>query len=345
MLLLRGQSGFPSIHLPTAGRRDWTESDIRTARRRSRGFALSAYHDHREILALSLGRRNRYHRLFDRGGNESFRCPACVRLSSGAWDFSALFFVALGQATVQTTYTYLGYYNVCYLGGEVREPERNIPRSIFISIIGIAILYLAMQFSILGAVPWKEASQSEYIVSLFVERIFGTGAANVATVTILWIAFASLFAAMLGYSRVPYAAATDGTFFSVFARLHEKKHFPHLSLLALGGAALVFSVTFKLTDAIKALLAMRILVQFMGQAVGVMILRKRWPADRFPFKMWLYPLPAVLALIFWAFVFLSTGETFVLGAFVSIFLGVVAFFLRARYLKEWPFVSEKVVSR
>ena len=145
---------------------------------------------------------------------------------------------------------------------------------------------------------------------------------------------------MLGYSRVPYAAAVEGTFFSPFARLHPKKNFPHVSLLALGVAAFVFSVTFKLTDAIKALLAMRILIQFMGQSVGVMLLRKRTLPAKLPFKMWLYPLPAVLALIVWGLIFLSTGETFVLGALVSILLGVVAFILRARYAREWPFHAE-----
>lgn len=271
------------------------------------------------------------------GGLSHFDARLAFNFPEGAWDFSGLFFIALGQATVQTTYTYLGYYNVCYLGGEVRDPERNIPRSIFISIIGIAMLYLAMQLSIVGVLPWREAADSQFIVSTFVEHIFGAGAAEVATVTILWIAFASLFSAMLGYSRVPYAAAIDGTFFSPFARLHPKKHFPHISLLALGSAALLFSLIFKLTDAIKALLAMRILIQFIGQAVGVMMLRKRWSGDRFPFKMWLYPLPAALAIVFWGFVFLSTGETFVLGALVTILVGVVVFFLRARIVKEWPF--------
>ena len=271
------------------------------------------------------------------GGVSHFDASVAFNYPAHAWDFSALFFVVLGQATVQTTYTYLGYYNVCYLGGEVRDPEKNIPRSIFISIGGIAVLYLAMQFSIMGVLPWKEASESQFIVSTFVEHIFGTRAADIATVTVLWIAFASLFSALLGYSRVPYAAAIDGTFFSPFARLHSRKHFPHVSLLALGAAAFVFSLVFKLTDAIKALLAMRILVQFMGQTVGVFLLRKRWTADRFPFKMWLYPLPAVLALIFWGFVFLSTGTVFVVGALVTSAVGVIVFFLRARFVREWPF--------
>jgi fructoselysine transporter len=271
------------------------------------------------------------------GGITHFDASLAFNYPPHAWDFSTLFFVVLGQATVQTTYTYLGYYNVCYLGGEVRNPERNIPRSIFISIGGIAVLYLAMQFSILGVLPWKEAAESQFIVSTFVQHIFGTRAADIATVTILWIAFASLFSALLGYSRVPYAAAIDGTFFSPFAKLHPQKHFPHVSLLALGSAALVFSLIFRLTDAIKALLAMRILIQFMGQTVGVFLLRNRWPAEKFPFKMWLYPIPAVLALVFWGVVFLSTGEMFVYGGLATIGLGVIAFLLRSRYTREWPF--------
>ena len=224
----------------------------------------------------------------------------------------------------------MGYYNVCYLGGEVREPEKNIPRSIFISIFGIGSFVPCNADQHHGSVAVEGGSESQFIVSTFVEHIFGSKAADVATITILWIAFASLFSALLGYSRVPYAAAVDGTFFSPFAKLHPQKNFPHISLLAMGGAALVFSLVFRLTDAIKALLAMRILIQFMGQTVGVFLLRKRWPAERFPFKMWLYPVPAVLALIFWGFVFLSTGETFVLGALLTLAVGAAVFFLRAR---------------
>ena len=271
------------------------------------------------------------------GGLSHFDSALAFDYPRGAWDLSTLFFVALGQATVQTTYTYLGYYNVCYLGGEVRNPQRNIPRSIFISIIGIGGLYLAMQFSIMGVIPWKEAADSQFIVSTFVEHIWGSGAAAVATVTILWIAFASLFSALLGYSRVPYAAAVDGTFFAPFARLHPQKHFPHISLLAIGLAAFIFSLVFRLTDAIKALLAMRILIQFMGQAVGVVLLRKRWSGEKFPFKMWFYPLPAILAFVFWGFVFLSTGSTFVIGALASLAIGSAVFFIRAKVIGDWPF--------
>ena len=159
------------------------------------------------------------------GGATHFDARLAFTYPAGAWDLSWLFFVGLGQATVKTIYTYLGYYNVCHLGGEVREPERNIPRSIFLSIGGIAVLYLAMQTSILGVVPWQQAQASNFIVSTFIEMLYGPFWAKVATAMILWIAFASLFSVLLGYSRVPYAAAVDGNFFSVFGQLHPTRRF------------------------------------------------------------------------------------------------------------------------
>jgi len=264
-----------------------------------------------------------------------------ARLASappGAWNFSWLFFAGLGHATVQTMYTYLGYYNVCHLGGEIRAPERNIPRSIFLSIIGVGALYLLMQTAILGAVPWQEARGSSFIFSTLVERIYGSGAARLATVMVLWVAFGSLFALTLGYSRVPYAAAVDGTFFRVFARVHPTRHFPYVSLAALGAAGLVFSLMFRLREVIAAILAMRILVQFIGGAVGVMILRKKWGPERRPFRMWLYPVPAILAIALWLAVFLSTGRVALAGLGVMA-AGTVVFLARAAAAREWPFAG------
>ncbi len=257
---------------------------------------------------------------------------------AGVWSLNWLFFAALGSATVQTIYTYWGYYNVCFLGGEVKQPERNIPRTIFLSIIAIAILYLVMQTCVLGVVPWQEAQRSEFIVSTFFQRIYGTQIARFATVLILWIAFASLFSLTLGYSRIPYAAARDGNFFSIFGRVHPTKHVPHVSLLTLCAAAFVFSLLFRLETVIAAIAAMRILVQFVGQAVGVILLRRRWPRERLPFRMWLFPIPAVLAIILWLALFIATGKRMLFGV-VAIAAGVVVFLIRSKGLKQWPFVE------
>ena len=277
------------------------------------------------------------------GGVTHFDARRAFDFPPGAFHLSWAFFAALGAATVNTIYSYWGYYNICHLGGEIRDPERNIPRGIFLSIIGITALYLAMQTSILGVLPWREAQYSPFIVSTFVERLYGPSAAHFVTWMVLWIALASIFSLLLGYSRVPYSAALDGNFFAVFGKLHPTKHFPHVSLLVLGGLAFVFSILFKLQTVIATILAMRLLVQFIGQAVGIMLLHRRWSADRFPFKMWLYPLPAVLTMLGWAALFWYTGPARKWGL-LEISLGVLAFLVRAHEVREWPFAPASVAA-
>jgi fructoselysine transporter len=270
------------------------------------------------------------------GGIRHFDAKLAFDFPPGAFHISSLWFAALGAAMVNTVYSYWGYYNICHLGGEIREPEKNIPRGIFLSILGITVLYLAMQTSLLGVVPWREAQNSPFIASLFVERLYGTGAAHFVTWMVLWIALASVFSLLLGYSRVPYSAALDGNFFPIFGKVHPTKHFPHVSLLILGALAFLFSVVLKLETAIAGILAMRLLVQFIGQTVGLMLLRRRWAAEKFPFKMWFYPLPALLTICGWAWLFWQTGPARKWGL-LEIALGVSAFLIWSGVTRQWPF--------
>jgi amino acid transporter len=216
--------------------------------------------------------------------------------------FQFSFWAAVAHSSTKTVYAYLGYYNVCHLGGEIKNPEKNIPRSIFISIAGISILYLLMNISVMGVMPWSSIKEDDkYLVSAFMEHIYGRQAGVLVTVLILCIALSSLFAVVLGYSRVPYAAAVDGNFFKVFGKLHPTKNFPYISLLVLCGLGLIFSLLFKLSQVISAILAMRILVQFIAQSAGVILLRKRFGSASLPFKMWLFPLPIIISVIIWLF--------------------------------------------
>ena len=246
------------------------------------------------------------------------------------FEVNQFFVAALGAASVKTIYSFLGYYNVCHLGGEIKNPEKNIPRSIFISIIGITVLYLSLNASIVSVIPWSEAMQSKYVVSLYIEKLFGHQWAVVATVLILIVAFSSLFAVVLGYSRVPYAAAVDGQFFKVFSKLHPTKNFPYVSLLILGATGFVFSLLFRLADAISAILAVRIIIQFIGQAVGVVLLRRRNGTAHLKFKMPLYPLPVILAITVWLWIFFSTGINFAVPALAIIGTGVVVFYFKEK---------------
>ncbi len=270
------------------------------------------------------------------GGLTRGQQPISLSLPAGE-SLTGLLGAGLGAASVKTIYCYLGYYNVCHLGGEIRNPERNIPVSMLISVVGIAVLYLSMNWSVVRVIPWQEAQNSEFIVSAVIERLYGPQAASVATFMVLIVAFSSLFAVLLGYSRVPYAAAADGQFFRIFARLHPTRQFPYVSLLFLGGLGFGFSLLFRLSDVITGILAMRIVVQFIGQAVGLILLHQRKKAVSFPFRMPLYPLPVLIAIAIWAFIFVSTGWSFMLSGMAVIMLGVIAFLITARIRKQWPF--------
>lgn len=237
------------------------------------------------------------------------------------------FVAALGFASVKTIYSYLGYYNVCHLGGEIKNPSKNIPRSMFISITGIAILYLCMNISVASVLPFEVITQSKYVVSEYIKKLYGERAGAIVTVLILMVAFASLFSATLGYSRIPYAAAKDKSFFNFFNKVHPTLHFPHRSLLVLGGIAFVFSLLFRLKEVIDAILAMRIMIQFIGQAVGLILLVKRKGKSFFPWKMPLYPLPLILAILIWGGIFFSTGQKMMMSGISVTALGLIAFFI------------------
>jgi fructoselysine transporter len=263
-----------------------------------------------------------------------------------SFSINAIVSFLFGQACVKTIYSYLGYYNVCHLGGEIKDPGKNIPRSMFISIIAIAILYLAMNVSVTSVIPWQEIKHwvdtdtKVFVISTFIERLYGHTSANVITIMILWVALASLFAVMLGYSRVPFAAAQDGAFFKIFAKLHPTKSFPYISLLVLAAFAFVFSLLFKMKDVISGILAMRIMVQFIGQAVGLMLLRKRKGTTSLPFKMPLYPLPVILAILMWLFVFYATGIAIIATFGVVLISGIIVYMLKANINNEWPFENK-----
>ncbi|MFN8295878.1 MAG: APC family permease [Chitinophagales bacterium] len=244
-----------------------------------------------------------------------------------AFKLTPLFFIGLGAASQKTIYSFLGYYNVCHLGGEIKEPEINIPKSIFISIFGITILYLLMQISVLGVIPWQDAKNSEFIVSTFFEKIYGTTIANIATALILFIAVSSLFAVMLGYSRVPYAAAVDGNYFKIFSKLHPDKNFPHVSLLILGGVAFFFSLLFKMKEIISAIIIMRILIQFVSQSAGILLLHQKKKEENFPWRMPLYPLPAFIGIMVWLFIFYTAELKYKLFAFAIIASGILLYYL------------------
>ena len=238
---------------------------------------------------------------------------------------------AIAAAGLLAMYNYGGYNNVCYIGEEIRTPERNLPRAIVLSIVIVVVLYVVMSTVILGMIPWQEARETRTIASLFIARTFadpaaGRLAAIAMTALILFITASSLYAVVLGYSRVPFAAARDGQFFSAFARVHPTKHFPHVSLLTIGAIAIPFCF-FSLGQLVNWLIQVQILLQFVWQCAAVILLRRYRPDIAKPFRMWLYPVPALVSLAMWLYIFFAapwSGTIFSVAFFAA---AVAAFFV------------------
>jgi amino acid transporter len=252
----------------------------------------------------------------------------------------------LAQATLITTYCFWGYYNICFLGSEVRRPERTIPRAILLSVLFVSAFYVAMNLAALPALrdAAAHASQSAVVrlqlVADIAHTAFGRWAGYLMAALIVWTAFASVFSLLLGYSRVPYAAARDGNYFSYLAAVHPKHGIPHRSLVALGIVAAAFCF-FSLAQVITMLVITRILLQFFLQQAGVMLLRVQRPELARPFKMPLYPLPPLVAIA--GFAFILANRSHALGG-LAVAAGIAlsgtgVYLLRAKQLGQWPFAG------
>ncbi|HEY1160090.1 MAG TPA: APC family permease [Terracidiphilus sp.] len=257
--------------------------------------------------------------------------------------------VALGglaQATLITTYDYWGYYNICFLGSEVKRPERTIPRAILLSVLFVSAFYVAMNLAALPALRDAAANAAAgaavrlQLVAQIAQSAFGRTAGRLMAALIVWTAFASVFSLLLGYSRVPYAAARDSNYFRFLAAVHPRHGIPHRSLVALGVVAAGFCF-FTLTQVITMLVVTRILLQFFLQHVGVILLRVQRPELKRPFRMPLYPLPPLVAM--GGFVFMLVNRSHALkGLAVAAGIGVsgtLIYAYRARRLGQWPFAG------
>ncbi|HEY8714657.1 MAG TPA: APC family permease [Candidatus Acidoferrum sp.] len=273
-------------------------------------------------------------------GIANFHLSRVLDFPPHAFTLSRQFFIGLGGATLLAMYDYGGYNNACFFAGEIKRPEYVIPRSILVSILLVGILYLTMNVSIIGVIPWREAMHSTFIVSDLMQRVYGSLVAKVMTAFVLFTTFASLFAVLLGYSRVPYAAAVDGRFFSIFARLHPTRNFPWVSLVFIGATSAVASLL-DLSDLITALVVIQVLVQFMAQVVAVTMIRRYRPDIHRPFQMWFYPFTSIIAFAGWAFILAASGIKFILWGLVLIAVGVAAYLWRAKAEAQWPFASQE----
>jgi amino acid transporter len=251
------------------------------------------------------------------------------------------FLAKLGSCMRLAMYSYLGYYSVCYIGDEIRNPERTIPRSIIFSALLVTALFVGVHLALLGVVGWQNVptdSDSYSLAAEFMRTIYGPTsiAAVLITICLIWTCFGSAFAGVFSYSRIPYGAARYGHFFATFGRVHPTLQIPDVSLWLVGGMTLLWSL-FDLQTVIDALITTRILEQFIAQTIGVMILRRTQPDRPRPFRIWLYPIPCFLALVGWVFMYVTADILFIALGLGTLLVGAVAFLIWAALTGGWPF--------
>src|SRR5580765_3775197 len=259
-----------------------------------------------------------------------------ITILPDAWQLSRGFWLGLGGATLYAAYDYMGYNTICGIGGEVVRPERTIPRSILVAIVLVCALYVTMNLSIISVVPWRDAVASTFIASDFIARVHGASLASLMTALILVVALASLYANLLTFSRVPFAAASEGRFFRVFARVHPTAHFPSFSVLYMGAASAVCCLL-ELDALINIVTILYLMIAAVPMVPAVTLLRERRPDIKRPFRMWLYPLPSMVALAGWIFVITTSGWKYVASGAGVMAAGTAAYLWRARRAGEWPF--------
>ena len=259
----------------------------------------------------------------------------------GAFGSHGTFWAGLGAGLIIAIYDYLGYNTTAYLGAEMRDPGRTIPRSIVLSIVGIMSLYFLLQIGVLGSLPLEEIKSATSVASSVLEQAWGTTAAKVITVLIVVAAIGSVFAGLLGGSRVPYEAARDKVFLTVFARLHPRLNLPTAGVLTMGVITIIGSL-FTLTTIINAAVATLVIIQSLAQVAAIVVLRRRQPNLVRPYRQWLYPIPTIVALLGWVYIYYSATWLSIGLSVGWIAIGCVAFLIYARTEKTWPFGPKEI---
>jgi amino acid transporter len=270
-----------------------------------------------------------------------FSAAQAFDFTPGAFGSHGTFWAGLGAGLIIAVYDYLGYNTTAYLGGEMRDPGRTIPRSIVFSILGIMSIYFLLQIGVLGSLPLEEIKSSTSVASSVLEQAWGSTAAQIITALIVVAAIGSVFAGLLGGSRVPFEAARDKVFLSVFAKLHPKLNLPTAGVIAMGVITIIGSL-FTLTTIINAAVATLVIIQSLAQVAAIVVLRRRQPNLQRPYRQWLYPVPTIVALVGWVYVYYSATWLSIALSLGWIVIGCVAFLIYAKAETTWPFGPKEI---
>ena len=202
---------------------------------------------------------------------------------------------SVGTAMILSIFSYSGWYFITHVAGEVRDPARTLPRSIFIGIGIVLVLYLAVNAGFLYALPFDRVKSSPRIAADALDAAVGPLGADVIAVVVILSALGSSNAQLLNYPRIVFSLSRDGYFFERLGRIHPTRQTPTVAIIAFASVAAFFALIGTYQQ-ILSFVGFVIQLFMALTVVGLIVLRRREPELPRPFKVPGYPIVPLLYL-------------------------------------------------
>ncbi len=210
-----------------------------------------------------------------------------------------------GLAMIAVLFAYDGWIEITYVGSEMRDPARDMSRSILISTVLVSVLYIGVSLAMLYVLGQKATAESSLVAADAMRVVLGPTGAALITVAVLISTLGSNNGIIFTAARVPYAMAREGQFFPWAGRLHPRYATPNTSLVVQG----LWSAVLALSGTYLQLITYMVFVSFLFYAlscVAVLVLRRREPGMARPYRAWGYPVTPVVFIGFSAYLILNT---------------------------------------
>jgi APA family basic amino acid/polyamine antiporter len=286
---------------------------------------------------------------FSHFNEENFEIPPITNTGTLIW--------SLGNCAKFGVYDFTGYHDVNFIGKDVKNPQRIIPLAGISTCIIVCIIYFLTYLAVMSYLPWDpkedgfvklvndDSNNAAYIMAIFCQELVNRNFGIFFTFVVIYCIFGSCYSLMLGFAQVPYAAAKSGSFFDVFGHEH-RKGFADYSLLYMGFCTCVFCFV-DLETLIEGMLTTMILTMYMSNSLSLVYHRWTQPDCERPYKMPLYPLPVIVQVLMFSFIFLtsdnwifSRGTPLLELGILFLSIGTVVFLIQSKKEEKWPFAKQ-----
>lgn len=244
----------------------------------------------------------------------------------------------IGFAVIATLWAYEGWTNLNVIAEEIRDPHRNIPLAIILSIVGVTILYVLFNYAIFRVLPFDTivamvSSENFYLGTAVAQNLFGSTGLVIVGLAMVLAMFSSLSGCVMVFPRMYYAMARDGAFFASCAKLHPTYRTPVNAILASSGVAILL-ICFRSLSELTSLVAVTGMVFHGMTFYSVILLRKKYPTMERPYRVWLYPFTVLLIIAIMIGLTINTIINDPMTALLGVVVPVIGWVLYEKFIRQ-----------